>query len=350
VPQPDSTIAAGALPWRHTRLNDGPWITAYTWTALASLASQEALTLPIISIHDDPGRLHRLGTRLLPPLFREAMDDDLRRAIITRIDECLPYFHTTSHRAAASARVQVVESPNHPAPGPATRPRVLAICIDTAVEQHGPHLPLATDRIQSLTVLDALARQTPDLHIAPPLDYGQLAWGLPIGWSVDLTAPLTTRYVTGYVNALLDAFQPQAIYAVCVHGSRFHHEAIRAGLQQSRAQRWVFRWLHEPLSPQAWSRGDAHAGGVETALIEHINPALLDPRWWPARRAELQQRQMTLAQAIERSANLPAFILQDHRRTWNGIVGDLANYDTLNPAAMMALMLDTARRDLGDLL
>lgn len=35
----------------------------------------------------------------------------------------------------------------------------------------------------------------------PPLEYGQLTWGLPFGMSIDITAALLTRYVRGYVDA-----------------------------------------------------------------------------------------------------------------------------------------------------
>ena len=51
-------------------------------------------------------------------------------------------------------------------PPPGRRPRILAFSVDTAVEEHGPHLPLATDRIQSYAVLAKLAEETAGLALA----------------------------------------------------------------------------------------------------------------------------------------------------------------------------------------
>jgi creatinine amidohydrolase/Fe(II)-dependent formamide hydrolase-like protein len=90
-----------------------------------------------------------------------------------------------------------------------------------------------------------------------------------------------------------------ALYVVDGHGSIIHRSAIQAGLAASHCPRWMFRWLHEPLVEFAGARGDQHAGGVETALVQRVSPDLVDPHWWPHRIDELAAGQMTMESAVE---------------------------------------------------
>ena len=117
----------------------------------------------------------------------------------------------------------------------------------------------------------------------------------------------------------------------------------------SRIDRWSFRWLHDPLVALSGDRGDQHAGGVETALIEWINPALVDADWWPARRDKLLANQMSLSDAIALSSDLPAFIERVESEGFNGIVGGLENYDAVEGADLAERILEVARGDLEQL-
>jgi creatinine amidohydrolase/Fe(II)-dependent formamide hydrolase-like protein len=252
-------------------------------------------------------------------------------------------------RARTGDRLDVVElPPSHQSPPPV--PRVLAFSVDTAVEQHGPHLPLATDTIQSYGVLEKLADEFDEFVIGPPVDYGHLTWGQPRGFSIDITPELLIRYVTGFVNAVLDWAAPGAIYVVDVHGSPVHRQSIQHGLAASRAKKWTFRWLHEPLVEFAFERGDQHAGGLETAMIEQINPKLLDSRWWPDAIEQLAAGEMSVEQAIELSSDMPRFIYHAESTAWNGIVGRIRNYFALDGRLLMERVLDVARHDVQDLL
>jgi creatinine amidohydrolase len=245
---------------------------------------------------------------------------------------------------------EIVELPVKPAARVPTPPRVLAFGVDTTVEQHGPHLPLGTDTIQTYAVLHRLAAEIDGVVIGPSLDYGHLTWGLPFGLSIDVTPPLLVRYMCGFVNALLDWLAPEALYLADVHGSLVHRNAIQDGLRRSGSARWAFRWLHEPLAEFAGQRGDMHAGGVETTLIEHINPDLIDAGWWPARLDDLADAQMTVSDAIELSSDLPQFIARVESQRLNGIVGDVRNAFRLNAREMLERMIDVARSDVAELL
>lgn len=332
------------------QLGEGPWVTAHAWPELARRVERESVVLPICSVGTDPAELAQLGSLILPPLFHEALDHELRDAIVARIHQCFPYMEGSNRRNQTPGRVEVVTLPERKIPAPRP-PRVLAFSVDTAVEEHGPHLPLATDRIQSYAVLQALAREFgDDIALVPPLDYGHLIWALPLGLSVDLPVPLLVRYVAAYANALQEWAQPQAMYVVDVHGAPLHRQAVHDGMAASNVKRWKFRWLHEPVAEFLGGRGDAHAGGAETALIEQIKPALVDKSWFPARVSDLEQNELSLAQCLERAKDLPGFISWAESTPWNGIVGRIRNYFDLDGAALFSRMLATGRSDLEGLL
>ncbi|MDA0285243.1 MAG: creatininase family protein [Planctomycetota bacterium] len=328
-------------------VNVGPWITAYTLFELRDRLSSTAFVLPICSLGTSCDELtagiseHEL---LLPPLFHEAMTDNLRDSIIDRIHACFPLYEPGHEGNHSSNQLRVRIHDARPLPE-VSSPKVLAFSVDTAVEEHGPHLPLATDTIQSYSVLFQLEKEIQGFIAGQPVEYGHLTWGLPFGMSIDLTPELLTRYVTGFANAVLDWHRPEVMYVVDVHGSIVHRQAIIAGLEQSRVERWAFRWLHEPLIHFASERGDQHAGGVETALVEHASSALIDKRWFPARVADIEAGQMTLERAVELTPDLQKFIDFVDESGANGIVGKIRNYESLDAASMFQQMLAVARED-----
>ena len=334
-----------ALDFIPQRVNTGRLLTAYTLNELKQLIDDQLMVLPICSFGTPVEELAALGPLVLPPLYHEALDDSLKQAILERIQDCFPFVLGTAQRNSFRGKLEIVELPQRELLV-ATHPLVLAFSVDTAVEQHGPHLPLATDTIQSYGVLKRLHQEFSDVVLGPPLDYGQLTWGLPFGLSIDITAPLLTRYVTKYVDAHMSRLSPSAVYVVDVHGSLIHRNAIVEGITASRCHRWKFRWLYEPLVEFTSDRGDQHAGGVETALVQVINPGLVDSRWWPDRIDELAENQMTMAMAMELSRDLPHFISHVDSHPLNGIVGDVRNYFALDAVQMFQKMVEVARRDI----
>jgi creatinine amidohydrolase len=339
------SLAAGYVP---RAVNTGSWLTAYTLNELRSRVAGTRIVLPICSLGTPFRDLAALGDLVLPPLYHEALDEELKQQIVAQVQRCFPHFATTTAAQHDSATVVVVELPctRHPAP---PSPRVLSFSVDTAVEQHGPHLPLATDTIQSYLVLHHLARERDGLLVGPPVEYGHLTWGLPFGMSIDITPQLLARYVTGFANAAQAWLRPQAMYVVDVHGSIVHRRAIVDGLEASAVERFLFRWLYDPIVEFAGERGDQHAGGVETALVELAGPELIDRRWWPDRIDELAAGQMELGTAVELTPDLPRFIEYVETHGGNGIVGDVRNYYNVDAATMFARMLEVARADLNQL-
>jgi creatinine amidohydrolase/Fe(II)-dependent formamide hydrolase-like protein len=143
--------------------------------------------------------------------------------------------------------------------------------------------------------------------------------------------------------------QPDYMYVVDVHGSIVHRNAIVRGLGESRVSRWSFRWLYDPIVQFAGDRGDQHAGGVETALVERANHALVDRSWWPERIGEIKDRQMDMEFAIEMTPHLSWFIKEVESNSYNGIVGDVQNYYNVDADLMFERMLAITRGDLAKL-
>jgi len=330
------------------RINDSRWLAAHTLEHLLQLPADQDLVLPICSLGTRFEELSELGSLVLPPLYHEALDDGLKQQILERIAVCFPFHTLCAARREPHPQLRIVELPQRPPPAVAA-PRILAFSVDTAVEEHGPHLPLSTDTLQSYAVLQRLAQETDGLLVGPPLEYGQLTWGLPFGYSVDLTADVLREYVRNYANALLDWIHPESMFVVDVHGSLVHRTAIVSGLQDSAVATFQFRWLHDPLVRFAAERGDQHAGGVETALIELINPQLVDPAHWPQEIDGLAAGQMSFDTAVELTPDLAALTRYVEENSLNGIVGDICNYRRLDAAVLMSEMLDTARSDLQQL-
>jgi creatinine amidohydrolase/Fe(II)-dependent formamide hydrolase-like protein len=327
------------------QINTGNWLVGYSLNELKQQIATKKIVLPICSLGTPMKTLSELAPLVLPPLYHEALDDQLKSQLLTRIRQCFPFYESTQDRDRQQYEFEIVELPPSPPQQDFTPPKILAFSVDTAVEEHGPHLPLATDTIQSYAVLDRLAEKFDGVVVGPPVEYGHLTWGLPFGLSIDITPSLLTRYVTGFTNAVLYWLDPKALYVVDVHGSIVHRNAIQEGLKQSRCSRWSFRWLHEPLVKFATQRGDQHAGGVETALVEHISNNLVDSNWWPGRVDEIAAKEMSLDLAVELTPDMPRFIEHVELHGFNGIVGNIHNYFDLDPEEMMGLMLDMARRD-----
>ena len=340
------------MNWVHdylaNHINTGTFATSYTLDALRQRLETHRVVLPICSLGTPVETLTQLAPVVLPPLYHEAMHGSLKASLLSRIQDCFPYYLGTAARDSWQGVLEIIELPvtAHPVSGPTD---IFAFSVDTAVEEHGPHLPLATDTLQSYGVLRLLQATDSRLTLGPPVEYGHLTWGLPFGMSIDITPQLLTAYVTGFANAVMAWTQAAALYVVDVHGSPVHRAAIEAGLEQSDVTRWAFRWLHEPLREFAALRGDQHAGGVETALMDHLHGNLVDRHIWPAQLEALTAGQMSFAEALDIGEDLDRFIRRVETSHLNGIVGKIDNFYDVDAELMLQRMLQVARDDLSAL-
>jgi mycofactocin system creatininase family protein len=132
-----------------------------------------------------------------------------------------------------------------------------------SVEQHGRHLPLATDTVVAQTVAEAVAVQLDGAVLAPALAYG--ASGEHEGF------PGTISLGTEALTALLVEYGRSAgrwagrLLIVNGHGGNL--DALRSAGSRLRAEGRDVAWF-----PCGVPGGDAHAGRTETSLMLHVEP------------------------------------------------------------------------------
>jgi creatinine amidohydrolase len=130
-----------------------------------------------------------------------------------------------------------------------------------SVEQHGHHLPLATDTVVAQAVLRA-ARL--DAVVAPAIPYGASGEHEGFPGTVSLgTDALTTLLVEYGRSACRWAGR---LLVVNGHGGNL--DALRRAVPLLRAEGRDAAW-----HPCAVPGGDAHAGRTETSLLLHVEPA-----------------------------------------------------------------------------
>ena len=153
-----------------------------------------------------------------------------------------------------------------------------------AIEQHGPHLPLATDAIMAGSIVDALIDARPDLDL----------WGLPTlayGTSTEhIWCPGTITLSTATLLAVLDdlgrsvaSLGAQRLALVNGHGGNTH--LLQVACRDLRVKYGLLTFLLHPSIPpdHGGPPGDpreedlgVHGGMGETSMMMHLRPDLVD--------------------------------------------------------------------------
>ena len=131
------------------KINEGPLLTSYSLPKLKDRIRYECPVLPIVSIGTPAEVIEELGPLVLPPLYHEAMHPAPKGAILDRIQHCFHYLAGSSQRQQLETDLVVIELPKREWPAPQAN-SIACFSVDTAVEEHGPHLPLATDTLQAM--------------------------------------------------------------------------------------------------------------------------------------------------------------------------------------------------------
>jgi mycofactocin precursor peptide peptidase len=132
-----------------------------------------------------------------------------------------------------------------------------------AVEQHGHHLPLATDTTVACAVAEAAVDDLDGALLAPALAYGAS------GEHEDFpgTVSIGTEALTGLLVEYGRSACRWAGRLVLVNGHGGNLDALRAAGARLRGEGRDVAWFACGVPD-----GDAHAGRTETSLMLHVEP------------------------------------------------------------------------------
>jgi creatinine amidohydrolase len=167
---------------------------------------------------------------------------------------------------------------------PADPMRAIAILPIAAVEQHGPHLPVGTDTILNQGCLDLLAQRAPqdmDLRIIPVQSVGKSNEHLWAAGTVTLPA---TTLIEAWMEIGLSVARAglRKLVMVNSHGGNEEIMGIVARELRVRANLFVVKtgWSRFPppdgLVSDLERRHGIHGGDVETSLVMHFRPELVN--------------------------------------------------------------------------
>jgi creatinine amidohydrolase len=177
-----------------------------------------------------------------------------------------------------------------------TRDDLRALAPDTVVllpvgatEQHGPHLPVGTDRFAVEHIAREAARGIADrlpIVVAPTLPFGSSHHHLAFGGTLSLGTETYYRVISDLVDSLLtDGFR--RVFVLNGHGG--NHELIQLAVRDlalaraadlAAASYWTVAWDDlVRLETHRYGRFPGHAGTFETSLVLALRPELVrEPR------------------------------------------------------------------------
>jgi len=145
-----------------------------------------------------------------------------------------------------------------------------------AVENHGPHLPLATDWIAAMAIAEAAAEK-PDLLILPGCSVGVSEHHRQFWGSLWLQPDLLRDFALGLARAAASQGMRRLVF-VNGHGgnSSALDQAVRA-LRKEGIFAFVFEWWHSipGLIEELCGMPEDHAGAMETSLVLAAAPDLV---------------------------------------------------------------------------
>lgn len=136
-----------------------------------------------------------------------------------------------------------------------------------STEQHGPHLPLATDSIIATAWAEALAAKNPGAVVAPLLPYGSAGEHQAFAGTLSIGEAALTFLLVELARSAKHTFDR----VVFVSGHAGNASALAKVVAQLRAEDHDVAAL-VPIIPGA----DLHAGLAETSLLLHVAPDLVN--------------------------------------------------------------------------
>ena len=198
------------------------------------------------------------------------------------------------------------------------------------IEEHGSHLPLSTDTIQVYEVVKEVAKKV-DVFVAPPLHYGVLTSTRKhpgsIGISPDSLRAVTRDIILSAYDKGLRNFILISGHAGSIHMSALKEvgESLIEGVPDIKiAIISEYDTIAEEGKKIVETKGDGHAGEIETSRLLYLAPNLVKGR------------------AKEEYPVFPApFIVRDKVKYWKGGVwGNPAKANMEKGRRLFAISVD----------
>ncbi len=147
-----------------------------------------------------------------------------------------------------------------------------------STEQHGSHLPLATDTLQAYGVAVRAAGKVRAL-VAPPVHYGQCSSARNHAGTVTISGD-TLRSLAGDLLRSLTGHGFTRIVLFSGHAGRIHMAALREAAENLIREQPTVKLavvsdldlVREASGDMIQTAADGHAGEVETSRMMHLHP------------------------------------------------------------------------------
>ncbi|MFB6079361.1 MAG: creatininase family protein [Halarchaeum sp.] len=153
----------------------------------------------------------------------------------------------------------------------------LALVPLGSTEQHGPHLPLATDHVIAEAFATEVAERTGYLR-TPTVTVGVSPHHRQFPGTAWVDAPEFRDYVESYVRNLAYHGIDRVVF-VNAHGGNVQHLREVGRRLRDDDVAYAVEWMWDESIPDlvndAFAHNGPHAGPKETSLVQHLRPELV---------------------------------------------------------------------------
>lgn len=224
-----------------------------------------------------------------------------------------------------------------------------------AIEQHGPHLPTGTD----LMIGDGLMRATSqgwqpdfDVIVLPSLPYGKSDEHMSFPGTITLTTAAYIKILRNIGQSVVDTGLPKLLI-MSSHGG--NSAAMEMAAQELRRDHGMFvvaaNWMRLNFAKGHVSDHEIaygiHGGLIETALMLHLNPELVDMD----KAQDFKGKAEDMADEFShlRGHGKLSFSWMTEDLSEDGVIGDAASATAELGAALAASAVDEMRKLLSDM-